>query len=66
MEEEYWTGKYLLDQIKSKILSIVEALYLGYKLLFLFDNTTNHTIYTKNLLKVAYMNNGQEDQQLFL
>lgn len=50
IEERYWIGKYLLDQIKNKALSIVEALYLEYKLLFMFDNTTSHTIYVKDIL----------------
>ena len=48
IEEGYWTGEHLLDQIKTKAFPIEEALYAGYELLFIFDNTTSHTIYTKD------------------
>lgn len=58
MKEKYWTGEHLLDQIKSKALLIAEALYPRYKLLFIFDNTTSHTIYAKDELQVAHMNKG--------
>ena len=50
MEERYWTGEYLLDQIKSKVLPIAEVLYSGYELLFIFDNAISHAIYTKDVL----------------
>lgn len=50
IEEGYWTGKHLLDQIKSKALSITKALYIGYELLFIFDNVTSHAIYIKDAL----------------
>lgn len=66
MEEGYWTGKHLLDQIKSKALPIAEALYPGYELLFMFDNATSHAIYAKDELQVAHMNKGPGGQQPFL
>ena len=66
MEEEYWTGKYLLDQIKSKALSIAEALYLRYELLFIFDNAISYTIYAKDVLQVAHINKSPRSQQPFL
>ena len=66
MEERYWTGEHLLDQIKSKALPIAEALYPGYELLFMFDNATSHAIYAKNELQVTYMNKGPGGQQPFL
>ncbi len=50
MEEGYWIGEYLLDQIKIKDLLIGEALYPGYKLLLMFDNATSDIIYTKDSL----------------
>lgn len=50
-EEEYQTREHLLDQIVKKVLSIREALYLGYTLLFLFNNTISHSIYAKNARK---------------
>lgn len=33
----------------------MKALYLGYKLLFIFDNAINHAIYAKIILQVIYM-----------
>ena len=66
MEERYWTGEHLLDQIKSKVLPIAEVLYPGYELLFMFDNTISHEIYAKDALQVANMNKGPGEQQLFL
>ena len=66
MEERYWTGKHLLDQIKSKALPIAEALYPEYEILFMFDNATSHAIYAKDALQVAQMNKGPGRQQLFL
>lgn len=50
IEESYWTGEYLLNQIKTKTLIIREGLYPGYKLLLIFDNAISHTIYAKNTL----------------
>ncbi len=49
-----------------KALPIWEALYLGYKLLFLFDNTTSHSIYAQDALQVANMNKRPGGQQPFL
>lgn len=42
--------EHLLDQIKTKVLLIKEALYLRYELLFIFDNTISYVIYAKNAL----------------
>ena len=64
-EEGYWTGKHLLDQITKKTLPIAEALYSGYELLFMFDNATSHSIYTKDALQVAHINKGPGGQQPF-
>ena len=50
MEEGYWTGEYLLDQIQKKALPIGKAHYPGYALLFLFDNATSHYVYAKDAL----------------
>lgn len=55
-----------MQQIKAKALPIVEALYPGYKLLFMFDNAISNAIYAKNKLQVMYMNKVLESQQLFL
>lgn len=56
MEKDYCTREYLLDQIKTKILSIKEVLYPEYELLFIFDNTTSHAIFAKDILQFAYIN----------
>ena len=66
MEERYWIKKHLLDQIKSKVLPIAEALYLGYKLLFIFNNIISNTIYAKDVLQVAHINKEQRGEKLFL
>ena len=66
MEEGYWTGEHLLDQIRTKALPIGEALYPGYELLFMFDNATSHAVYAKDELQVAHMNKGPGGQQPFL
>lgn len=50
IEEGYWTGEHLLDQIQNKALPIGEALHPCYKLLFMFDNTTSHAVYAKDAL----------------
>lgn len=34
----------------------MEVLYLGYQLLFIFDNIINNLIHTKNILKIANIN----------
>lgn len=37
-------------QVMKKILPFAEALYLGYFLLFLFNNATSHSVYAKDAL----------------
>ena len=66
IEERYQTGKYLVDQIQKKALSIEKALYLSYELLFIFDNVTSHAVYAKDELQIGNMNKNSCDQQLFL
>ncbi len=65
IEEGYWTGEHLLDQIINKALPMAESLYPGYELLFIFDNTTSHSIYANDALQVVNMNKGQGGQQIF-
>ena len=62
IEEGYWIGEHLLDQVQKKALPIGEVLYPGYALLFLFDNATSHSVYTKNALRVGNMNKGSRRQ----
>lgn len=66
MDEGYWTGEYLLDQITNKALPITETLYPGYELLFMFDNVISYSIYAKDALQVAHMNKRPGEQQSFL
>lgn len=66
MEDGYWTGEHLLDQIINKALPIAESLYPGYELLFMFDNATSQSIYAKDALQVAHMNKKPGGQQPFL
>ena len=66
MEEGYWTGKHLLEQIINKAPPITESLYPDYELLFMFDNATSHSIYRKDALQVAHINKRQGGQQPFL
>ena len=56
----------MLDQIINKALPIAESLYPGYELLFIFDNSTSHSIYAKDTLQVAHMNKRPGGQQPFL
>ena len=58
IEEGYWTGEHLLDQIVKKVLPIAKSLYPGYELLFMFNNATSHSIYAKDALQVAHINKG--------
>ena len=52
----YWDGPKLHQQVVNKALAIAEALYLGYSLLFLFDNATSHSVYAKDVLCIMQMN----------
>lgn len=65
-KEWYWAGEHLLDQIMKKALPIGEALYPGYELLFMFDNTTKYSIYAPDAFEVAHMNKGSGGQKLYL
>lgn len=40
----------------NKALPIVEALYLGYSLFFLFDNMTNYFVFAQNTLYIIQIN----------
>lgn len=42
--QRYWIRADKLKKIKIIMLPIVQALYLGYFLFFLFDNTISHLI----------------------
>lgn len=65
-EKSYETDKHLLDQIIKKALPIAQVLYPSYELLFMFNNATSYSIYTKYALQITQMNKGLGGQQLFL
>lgn len=52
----YWDRFKLVKQVVHKILLITEALYQGYLLVFLFNNTTSHSIFAQNALCTIQMN----------
>lgn len=58
--DRYWDGVKLHYQVVNKALLIVKAIYLGYLLIFLFDNTTNHLVYVKNVLHIKEINKNSE------
>ena len=62
----YKNGVKLVKQVREKALSIAEALYLGYSLLFLFDNATSYLIYSTDALWVKNMNKRSRGKQAFL
>ena len=49
-----------MKQVKEKALPIAEALYLGYSLLFLFDNATSHSVYLMDALRIKNMSKGSD------
>ncbi len=59
----YWDRTKLHKQVVSKTLPIAKVLYPRYSLLFLFDNATSHSVYTKNALQVQNMNKGVGSKQ---
>ena len=62
----YWDGAKLHKQVVDKALPIAQALYPGYSLLFLFDNATSHSVYSKDALQVKDMNKGPGGKQPIL
>ena len=54
--ERYWDGAKLYKQVVSKVLFIAKAFYLGYSLLFLFDNATSYSVYANNALHIRGIN----------
>lgn len=54
--EGYWNRFKLDKQVVNKILSITEALYQGYLLVFLFYNMTSHSVFAQNALCTIQMN----------
>lgn len=62
----YQTRVDLLKHIKDKALSITQAFYPGYFLLFLFDNATYYSVYRQDTLQVKNMGKSPGEKQVFL
>ena len=62
----FWTRADLLKQVKNKALPIAQALYPGYSLFFLFDNSTSHSVYGQDALQAKNMGKGPGGKQAFL
>ena len=54
--EGYWTAENVLEQIKTKAISIFEILYPNCIGVFAFDNSSNHAIFAKDALVAKRMN----------
>lgn len=52
----YWDGPKLLKQVVKKAIPIVDDLYPGYSLFFMFHNAISHVVYTKDTLCPRGMN----------
>ena len=61
--EGYWDKAKHYTQVVDKTLPIVEALYSGSSLLFLFDDATSHSGYAKDKLPARIMNKGIRKKQ---
>lgn len=62
----YWDGAKLHNQVVNKALPIAQALYPGYSLLFIFDNATSHSVYSRDAVHVKDMNKGPGGKQPIL
>ncbi len=54
----YWTGEDVYKQLKEKAIPYFEKTYPGKQILFIFDNSSGHTSYAKDVLVVKRMNQG--------
>ena len=59
----YWDEAKLYNQVVTKALLIVQALYPRYSPLFLFDNTTSHSVNFKDILYVKGINKSPRGKQ---
>lgn len=59
----YWDWANLHHQVVTKVLPIAKIFYSGYSHLFLFDNTTSHSVYTKNIFQARDMKKDIRSQQ---
>ena len=59
----YWDKPKLYKQVVNKACLIAEKLYLGYLLLFLFDNIISPVFYADNALHTAEINKSSSGKQ---
>jgi hypothetical protein len=65
-EEGHWEGKDLVNHLTEIAIPIAEAVYPGYRFLFLFDNSANHGAFADDALRVQNMNLNPGGVQSFL
>ncbi|RPB01334.1 hypothetical protein L873DRAFT_1891334 [Choiromyces venosus 120613-1] len=54
--DTWWDSDQLVDQVMKLAIPIFEVAFPGYQALFLFDNATSHSAYTKDALRASAMN----------
>ena len=54
--DTWWDGDQLVDQVLKLAIPIFEAAFPDCQALFLFDNATTHSAYSKNALRASTMN----------
>ena len=51
--EGHWDGACLLKQVTEKALPIIQFLYPGFDLVFIFNNTTSYSVYVEDTLRIT-------------
>lgn len=62
----WWMREKLLDQVLNCSIPVFEAVYAGYQAVFFFDNTTNHSFFAPDSLRVNNMNYNPGGEQKLL
>lgn len=65
-DDKYRDRAKLHKQVVRKTLLIVDTLYPGYSLCFLFNNAISHSVYTKDPLQVKDINKRVDEKQSIL
>ena len=65
-EDGYWNRAKVVNQIQDKALSIAQALYPGYQIIFMINNAKSHAVFAKDALQVGSMSKGVGGVQSFL
>ncbi|CAG8841257.1 18201_t:CDS:1, partial [Racocetra persica] len=59
----WWKSEDLINQIINHAIPIFKACFLGYQVLFTFDNATSHAIFSPDALVANYVNLGPARKQ---